>query len=218
MPSGACPGAHCAVTLPCDVSLVLSRPAPPGREMRHRCVGFRPSHPGRKPPLSYLEKLVLSPCTFAGEWGRKRAVCAGSWERWKRQGAAASQVGRGCWCSAPASAIPSGRGAAGTQIVLVVPSPLPSEVTPSLSQSPPSLRGEPLLGGQSTYGSPTQGPPALLLKLLGGGAHQNHSTQTSGPPVLSQACRGRRSLSHWGCSVPGAPRVPQASAPDWAWV
>lgn len=53
--------------------------------------------------------------------------------------------------------------------MLVVPSPLPSEVTPSLSQSPPSLRGEPLLGGQSTYGSPTQGPPALLLKLLGGG-------------------------------------------------
>lgn len=97
----------------------------------------------------------------------------------------------------PGSAAPPGRGAAGRQTVLVVPSPLPSEVTPSLSHSPPSLRGKPPLGGQSTYRSPTLGPPALLLKLLARGTHQNHSTQTSGPPSLSQACQGR-SLSHWG--------------------
>lgn len=95
---------------------------------------------------------------------------------------------------------------AGGQPVLVVPSPLPSEVTPSLSHSPPSLRGEPPLGGQSTYRSPTLGPPALLLKLLARGTHQNHSTQTSGPPSLSQACQGRS--QPLGCSVPGAPRVP----------
>lgn len=97
-------------------------------------------------------------------------VCRVLGEMEETRGCSQPGPGRGCWCSAPASAIPSGRGAAGTQIVLVVPSPLPSEVTPSLSQSPPSLRGEPLLGGQSTYGSPTQGPPALLLKLLGGGS------------------------------------------------
>lgn len=143
---------------------------------------------------------MLSPCTFAGEWGRKHAVCAGSrcLERWKRQGAAACQVPVGGAGARPASAAPSGRGSAGRQTVLVVPSPLTSEVTPSLSRSPPSLRGEPPLGGQSTFRSPTWGPLALLLKLLGGGAHQNHSTQTSGPPSLGQACQGRRSLSHWG--------------------
>ena len=147
-------------------------------------------------------------------------MCAGSrcWERRKRQGAAACQVPVGGAGARPASAAPSGRGSAGRQTVLVVPSTLTSEVTPSLSRSPPSLRGEPPLGGQSTFRSPTWGPLALLLKLLGGGDPPKSLHPDFRSTLPQPGLPGKKESEPLGRSVPGTPRVPQASAPDWAWV
>lgn len=210
MGRGARPRAHCAMTLPCDISPGPQPPSPtsPGRGRGEgneaQVCQPPPGHPGRKLPLSPGEACAFSMHLCWGVGEEACGVCRVRMLREMEETRGRSQPGpaRGCWCSGgagacPGSAAPPGRGAAGRQTVLVVPSPLPSEVTPSLSHSPPSLRGKPPLGGQSTYRSPTLGPPALLLKLLARGTHQNHSTQTSGPPSLSQACQGR-SLSHWG--------------------